>query len=752
MPDTPEDDLLSFLDDDTDSSVPTLFKKPDPWRVLSVDDDEDVHVTTQLALNSVEILGKNVELLRAYSGQEALDVLSKEQGIAVVLLDVVMESDNAGLAIVDKIRNDLGLVDLRIVLRTGQPGYAPELDAIRDYDINDYRNKSELTHTKLYATLTSAIRSYSQIRALEASRKGLELIAHSSGELINSNGFDAFALRIINQLSDLLGLSDDGIVCTRAEGRNTDAGSDYMVISASGRYSRMANKKLCEINDARVQHSLEASIQKKSNVLQSDATVLYFLGQSGRNLVAFLDQTRHLDDTETRLLDVFCSNISVCLNNVLMLSKLHHYAYFDSLLDIPNRLAFAHCIEDWIKKDVSASVVLVDVDQFSAINDTIGTTNGDFLLGAVAQRLHDKLGDAFVARVSGDVFGLVGDREALSPDRVREIFYEPFTIVEQEQLISVTLGLYDLVGGEDAQESLKKANIALKKAKEFLRGSHCYFTREMEMETETRVRLLHNLRKAFDSDRLFMVYQPQVNVADGLPVGVEALLRWRTEEGEMVPPDRFIPLAESSGLIIHLGEWVMRTAMFQLKHFQKETKFKLRMGINVSMSQFKHPDFLSVLDRAISDSAVDPCQIELEITESIAMIGRLEVNRVLSAVADRGIKIAIDDFGTGFSSLSYLEQLKVHRLKIDKSFIDKLQGKAADTRLSEMIVNLAKDLDLEVIAEGVETEEQAGWLKKIQCTEAQGYLYARPLEPNWLIEWLREQEVRLAKLLISRDQ
>jgi len=387
----------------------------------------------------------------------------------------------------------------------------------------------------------------------------------------------------------------------------------------------------------------------------------------------------------------------------------------------------------------------VDVDQFSAINDTIGTTNGDFLLGAVAQRLHDELGDAFVARVSGDVFGLVGDREALSPDRVREVFYAPFTIDGQEQLISVTLGLYDLVDStEDSQEALKKANIALKKAKEFLRGSHCYFTREMELETENRVRLLHNLRKAFDSDRLFMVYQPQVNVLDGRPVGVEALLRWRTEEGEMVPPDRFIPLAESSGLIVHLGEWVMRTAMFQLKRLKKQTTFKLRMGINVSMSQFKHPDFLSVLDRAIADSGVDPSEIELEITESIAMIDRMAVNRTLSAIADRGIKIAIDDFGTGFSSLSYLEQLQVHRLKIDKSFIDKLQGKAADTRLSEMIVNLAKDLDLDVIAEGVETEEQAEWLKKINCTEAQGYLYARPLEPNWLVEWLREQEVRFA--------
>ncbi|UZE96393.1 bifunctional diguanylate cyclase/phosphodiesterase [Alkalimarinus alittae] len=745
MPDSPvKDDILTFLDDDVDSTIGGVPHKLDPWRVLSVDDDEDVHVTTQLALDHVEILGKPVELLRAYSAKEALEVLATEKGIAVVLLDVVMEDDHAGLDIVDKIRNELGLVDLRIVLRTGQPGYAPELEAIRDYDINDYRNKSELTHTKLYTTLTSVIRSYSQIRALEASRKGLELITKSSGELINSKGFDGFSLGIITQLSALLDLSDDGIVCTRAnDDSNPDAG--YTVVAATGRYQSSINNTLDELKEFNVKRALEQCIQEKKNLLLDHAIVLYISGQAGCDLIAFLDQTRRLDDTEKRLLDVFCSNISVCLNNVLMLSKLHRYAYFDSLLDIPNRLAFVNCIEEYKFKTEAASVVLVDVDQFSAINDTIGILNGDFLLGVVAQRLADKFKGSFLARISGDVFGLVGARNALRPKKVKEIFSQPFEVAGQEQLISVTLGLYDLDDkNEHSQEALKKANIALKKAKESLRGSHCYFTREMEQEAETRFRLLHNLRKAFDADRLFMMFQPQVSVADGRPVGVEALLRWRTEEGEMVPPDRFIPLAESSGLIIHLGEWVLRTAMLQLKRLQHQTSFNLRMGINVSMDQFRHPEFLDVLDRAIAETAVNPQCIELEVTESVAMIDRIAVNKILSSIASRGIKIAIDDFGTGFSSLSYLERLAVHRLKIDKSFIDKLQGDSADPRLAEMIVNLAKDLSLDVIAEGVELAEQAEWLKKINCDEAQGYFYARPLEEARLIEWLHEQEQRLA--------
>lgn len=737
-------DILTFIDDDTEASEPISPIKQGAWRVLSVDDDEDVHVTTQLALNQVEILGKPVELLRAYSAKEALETLTAEREIAVVLLDVVMEDDHAGLDIVSKIRNDLGLVDVRIVLRTGQPGYAPELEAIRDYDINDYRSKNELTHTKLYATLTSAIRSYSQIRALEASRKGLELITKSSGELINSQGFDDFSFGIIKQLSELLNLSDDGIVCTRIN-NDANASDQYTIVAASGRYHETVNSTLDELKEQRVKSALMQCIEAQQNVLLDNALVLYFSAQVGCDLVAYLDHTRRLDDTEKRLLDVFCSNIAVCLNNVLMLSKLHHYAYFDSLLDIPNRLAFVNRIDEYKYNSEVASVVLVDVDQFSAINDTIGILNGDFLLGAVAQRLADEFQDCFLARISGDVFGLVGDREVLSPHKVKDAFDQPFEIAGQDQLISVTLGLYDLDDtAEKSQEALKKANIALKKAKESLRGSHCYFTKVMEQEAETRFRLLHNLRKAFDADRLFMMFQPQVAAEDGRPVGVEALLRWRSEDGLMIPPDHFIPLAESSGLIIHIGEWVLRTAMLQLKRLQQQTTFDLRMGINVSMAQFRHPEFLAVLDKAIEDTSVDPQSIEIEVTESVAMIDRIAVNKILSAIASRGIKIAIDDFGTGFSSLSYLEKLEVHRLKIDKSFIDKLQGPSADPRLAEMIVNLAKDLNLEVIAEGVELEEQAEWLKKINCDEAQGYYYARPLEEPRLIEWLKEQEHRLA--------
>ena len=363
---------------------PSLSSSDKTWKVLIVDDEPDVHKVTRMVLHNFVFDGLKLELISAYSGQEAKDIMASRDDIALAMLDVVMEDDHAGLGIVDKIRNELGLVDLRIVLRTGQPGYAPELEAIRDYDINDYRNKSELTHTKLYTTLTSVIRSYSQIRALEASRKGLELITQSSGELISSNGFDEFSLGIIKQLSALLGLLDNGIVCTRTNNDETRKNTQYTVVAASGRYQSTLKQHLTELKDPIVKDAIKRCSQERQNLLLDHATVLYFSGQSGCDLIAFLDQTRRMDDTEKRLLDVFCSNISVCLNNVLMLSKLHHYAYFDSLLDIPNRLAFVNRIEECKAKVETASVVLVDVDQFSVINDTIGISNGDLLLGAVA--------------------------------------------------------------------------------------------------------------------------------------------------------------------------------------------------------------------------------------------------------------------------------------------------------------------------------------------------------------------------------
>lgn len=289
----------------------------------------------------------------------------------------------------------------------------------------------------------------------------------------------------------------------------------------------------------------------------------------------------------------------------------------------------------------------------------------------------------------------------------------------------------------NGSDALKCTNIALSRAKEGPRGEFCYFVRDMELHTRNRVRLLQDLRAAFDQDRLFVVYQPQIGLATRRVIGVEALLRWRNDQGRFVPPDQFIPLAENSGMIISMGEWVMRTACLGLRKFQREGIENLRMAVNVSVNQFRHPQFLASVDAVLKESGIDPKLLELEITESIAMLEYEFMLGMINQLKSRGVMVAIDDFGTGFSSLSYLERLNVDRLKIDRSFISQMTQANSSQRIVETILQLGHSLDLSIIAEGVETEEQAAALHAIGCEEAQGFLFAKPLEVNDLLAYIK---------------
>ena len=303
--------------------------------------------------------------------------------------------------------------------------------------------------------------------------------------------------------------------------------------------------------------------------------------------------------------------------------------------------------------------------------------------------------------------------------------------------MSATLGItrIDEVEGSGI-DALKAASIALKRAKQEQRGHYAYFSRAMGVEIRERVKLLQDLRGAFACERLFLNYQPQVRLPDGRPVGVEALIRWRGEAGRFIPPDQFIPLAEHSGLIVPIGEWVMRTACRQQMALTEEGYAGLRMAINVSVVQFRQSNFLDVLDAALADSGVDPAHIELEITESVAMLEADYMVRMFNEIKARGLQIAVDDFGTGFSSLSYLQRLSLDRLKIDKSFVNQMGDKVDGKSIAAMVTDLGRNLGLAVIAEGVEDAQQAERLTALGCHEAQGYYYGRPMDDLGLREWL----------------
>jgi EAL domain-containing protein (putative c-di-GMP-specific phosphodiesterase class I) len=284
---------------------------------------------------------------------------------------------------------------------------------------------------------------------------------------------------------------------------------------------------------------------------------------------------------------------------------------------------------------------------------------------------------------------------------------------------------------------LKDANIALKRAKKSRRGSFVFFSAEMGSDIRERVRLLQSLRSAVESERLFIVYQPQIDLVSGAVIGMEALIRWRNEDGTFVPPDRFIPLAEASGMIVAIGDWVLRMACHELVRLQGLGLGDVRMSVNVSQIQFRHPEFLEKLNAALLDTRISPSCLELEITESVAMEDAEFMLETLHGVRELGISIAIDDFGTGYSSLSQLRQLPIDRLKIDRAFVSELGGDFLGGHIASMVIELGRNLQLKVIAEGIESPEQACRLKALGCHEGQGYLYAKPMTSPLLKEWLQ---------------
>ena len=722
MTNVPDDDFLSLQEED----APGHTCESREWKVLIVDDDEDVHQATVFALNNTPILGRRVRFLHAYSALQAVHCLKDEGDVAVILLDVVMERENTGLSLVKTIRESLSMNDVRIVLRTGQPGYAPEVDAIRDYDINDYKIKSELSRSSLFATLTTSIRSYEQIHTISASQRGLDIIIQANRRMMAHHGMHDFAENIISEIGNLLCLELEGLVCSR----NPAPPGQIHVIAAAGRFSPLINRTLDSIGDASLASSLAQAFEQRGNQYLERACLLFFSGKSGNELVAFIETGEALSEINQQLLAVFCTNIAINLDNALLFDQLHDHAYNDQLLHIPNRLDFMRTVGNAILAErMGKTIAVVDIDHFSQLNDALGHRYGDTLLKAVAARLIDHLpAGTVVARLAADTFGILGANEQIVPETLLPLFRPPFVVEGAEQSLSATIGLARLseIDG-NGSEAVKSANIALNLAKTTARGEGIFFNRHMEFETRARLRLLRELRSAFERERLFVVYQPQICLRTQKVTGVEALLRWRTEEGNFIPPDKFIPLAESSGLIVGLGAWVLRTACHDLKRLIDEGFGNLRMAVNVSIMQFRTPDFAEVVDQVVHESGIDPAQLELEITESVAMLDAGFTQATLNKLKERRIAISVDDFGTGFSSLSYLERLKVDRLKIDKSFINQMMLSNSSLRIVETVIQLGQSLQLKITAEGVEQKTQAELLGKIGCHEAQGYLYARPM-------------------------
>ena len=710
------------------------------WRILIVDDDADVHSTTTFALAGLEVQDRPLEFLHAYSASEARTLLAREPDIAVILLDVVMEQPDAGLHLVRHVREALGMTDVRIILRTGQPGYTPEMEAIRDLDINDYRTKSELTRTKLYTTVAAAVRAYQQLHALGVGRAGLERIVHAGTELMRLHGARDVARSVLQQSAALLGQEAAGVLCARDD---KSASAGLRVLGGAGSGLALEQRLLDPEQHGLLEGAVTRALAERRPEFSPTCMALYFPGKSGRDFAAAIPLARPVSDGNKRLLHVFASVVSVSLDNLELVGRLNNAAFFDQLTGLPNRTQLVEDLDAALANEggFDTTLTLVDLDHFAEINDALGHGFGDQLLVTVAQRLQRQLDPRLkVARIGGDIFAVLGMGSLNTPEAIHALFAAPFTIDGQDLQVSGTLGLVRLAEHDGAgADALKDADIALKRAKSQQRGGHFYFSRSMGVEIRERVRLMHALRSGVRRGELFLAYQPQVDLATKRPFGAEALLRWRMQDGTMVPPDRFIPIAEYSGLIVEIGAWVLREACAELMRLRGAGYLDFTMSVNVSQAQFRHPRFVDVLREALLETGAPPEYIELEITESMAMEEPQLLAEMLAQVKRTGVSIAIDDFGTGFSSLSHLQRLKVDRLKIDRAFVTEITGSARGSSIAGMIIQLGRNLGLSLIAEGVEDERQAQILRELGCPLAQGYLFSRPLSPQALLEWLAAQ-------------
>ncbi len=419
--------------------------------------------------------------------------------------------------------------------------------------------------------------------------------------------------------------------------------------------------------------------------------------------------------------------------------RLTFLAHHDGLTDLPNRPLFMDRLNQalarvkWHQRLVA--VLFLDLDHFKRINDSLGHDMGDLLLKAVAERLSScvRAGDT-VARIGGDEFTIVLADVAQAEDvpkvgqKIIDTISRPFSLMGQEFFITISMGISIFPNdGQDAQILVKNAYAAMYRAKEQGRNHYQYYSPAMNVRTLERLALESNLRHALARKELLLYYQPRVDLETGRITGVEALLRWQYPDLGLVSPSQFVPLAEETGLIIPIGEWVLRTACAQNKLWQSMGLSPVRVAVNLSARQFEQRNLVETIGRVIKETGLDPNYLELELTEGLIMKNPEITIATLRSLHEMGIQVSIDDFGTGYSSLSYLKRFPIHALKIDQSFVRDIIIDPDGTVIVTAIILLAHSLKLKVIAEGVETQDQLDFVRSLKCHEIQGYFFSKPL-------------------------
>lgn len=455
---------------------------------------------------------------------------------------------------------------------------------------------------------------------------------------------------------------------------------------------------------------------------------------------------------EINMLQILANILKNVLTPIQIDKQTKFMAYNDGLTKLPNRFLFMESVNKAIHlgdtQDKNFAVIFVDLDGFKAVNDSLGHRGGDILLKKVAADLKASVSaEDIVARFAGDEFLiLVNNLESQKEieklaDKLIDLFSEEFSVMNQEFIVTASIGIINYLGeGETAESMIRSADMAMYQAKMQGKNQYVFCTQEMREKDHQEQELAADLSQALLRDEFVIHYQPQVNLLKNEILGLEALIRWQNPEKGLISPGVFIPIAERKNLIDAIGDWVLKTVALQAKEWQDMGLARIKIAINLSAGQIRNLGISKKIKAITKDIGLDPKYIELEITESLAIEKSYLILKNLNEIQETGVSISIDDFGTEYSSLGRLKMLPVDQLKIDMQFIQAIEESEKDRAIVTTIIDLARKLNLAVIAEGVETAEQLAFLKEKECDYVQGYYFYKPMPKAEIEELLRENQ------------